>query len=83
VIHPPSGGFAALEVFGVCTCLPGTFWLAGEDSNLQPPDPKSGVLPLNYPPGCPNITLPGASDGDGGDWWGCSAAGSVSSPWVR
>ena len=26
--------------------------LAGEDSNLQPPDPKSGVLPLNYPPGC-------------------------------
>jgi hypothetical protein len=24
--------------------------LAGEGSNLQPPDPKSGVLPLNYPP---------------------------------
>src|SRR5579872_1341092 len=24
--------------------------LAGEDSNLQLPDPKSGVLPLNYPP---------------------------------
>lgn len=26
------------------------WWLAGEGSNLQPPDPKSGVLPLNYPP---------------------------------
>jgi hypothetical protein len=24
--------------------------LAGQGSNLQPPDPKSGVLPLNYPP---------------------------------
>ena len=24
--------------------------LAGQGSNLQPPDPKSGVLPLNYRP---------------------------------
>lgn len=37
--------------------------LAGEDSNLQPPDPKSGVLPLNYPPGCPPPTLSGRSGG--------------------
>ena len=25
------------------------FWLAGQDSNLQPPDPKSGVLPVELP----------------------------------
>ena len=24
-------------------------WLAGEGSNLQPPDPKSGVLPVELP----------------------------------
>ena len=52
VIHPPSGGFAALEVVRVRTVYQGLRGLAGEDSNLQPPDPKSGVLPLNYPPGC-------------------------------
>ena len=26
-----------------------TAWLAGQDSNLQPPDPKSGVLPVELP----------------------------------
>ena len=28
---------------------PYRYWLAGEGSNLQPPDPKSGVLPIELP----------------------------------
>ncbi len=34
-----------------------TSWLAGEGSNLQPPDPKSGVLPVELPAKDPGTKL--------------------------
>ena len=57
--------------------------LAGEDSNLQPPDPKSGVLPLNYPPGWSGAHAIGPAPDARGGWWRVARAGSVSSSWVR
>lgn len=35
---------------------PPLFWLPGEDSNLQPPDPESGALPIKLP-GSPKARL--------------------------
>ena len=37
------------DVDGRIHPLPRGFLLAGEGSNLQPPDPKSGVLPVELP----------------------------------
>ena len=36
----------------------GVAWLAGQGSNLEPPDPKSGVLPVELPANGLLVTLP-------------------------
>ena len=45
-----AGGYPSpVARLGLCSGLMLIFWLAGEGSNLQPPDPKSGVLPVELP----------------------------------
>ena len=57
---------------------PYVVWLAGEGSNLQPPGPKPGILPIELPAN--TYTVPPSFEGRSGN---VDKAVNVSSTWVH